>query len=278
MTTGALIFAIDTDHTDYVEMAAWSAHRIKHWLNVPVAVVTNKANAAAEAAFDQVILVECQDSNSRWFGDLERSVSWHNGNRTDAYQLSPWDQTLVLDADYIVNSNSLTTVLSMPQDFVCHRQAYDITRPDQEFLTSFGTYKFPMWWATVMMFRRSHTAQYIFDCMQMIKLNWQHYRDLYHISEATYRNDFALSIALGIVSGHTLNVDNIPWPLATVTTDVKITGQYENFWSIGYADSQGQARELAFFGQDFHAMCKKELGTLIETHRRTGLPYTSIQH
>lgn len=278
MTAGALIFAIDTEHTDYVAMAAWSAQRVKHWLQIPVAVATNNPKAGDHSVFDRILAIEPQGENSRWFGDLGQSVTWHNSNRVDAYKLTPWDQTLVIDADYVVNSSDLVSLLCMPQDFVCHRQAYDITRPGQEFLTTFGQRQFPMWWATVMMFRRSNTAQYIFDCMQMIKENWQHYRDLYHISEPTYRNDYALSIALGIVSGHTLNVAEIPWPLATVTTEAKITDHYENFWSIGYADSQGKAKTVSFFGQDFHAMCKKELGAVIEAQGRTRLPYTSAEH
>jgi len=34
----------------------------------------------------------------------------------------------------------------------------------------------------------------IYDTMQMIRDNWTHYRQLYSVSENTFRNDFALSI------------------------------------------------------------------------------------
>ena len=75
-------------------------------------------------------------------------------------------------------------------------------------LNNFGNFNMPMWWATVMMFRRDPEVEMLFNAMNMIKQNWQHYRNLYKISKSTYRNDFALSIALGIIHGHTLDLDD----------------------------------------------------------------------
>jgi len=45
MTTGALIFAFDTEHTRYLDMAAYCAERVKDFLDIPVAVVTNNPAA-----------------------------------------------------------------------------------------------------------------------------------------------------------------------------------------------------------------------------------------
>lgn len=284
MTTGALIFAFDTEHTRYLDMAAWCAERAKFWLDIPVAVVTNNPAAEQESVFDRVIYTDSPDTNSRWFGDLKQHVTWHNGNRVDAYNLSPWDQTLVLDADFVVNSEQLRHVLNSPQDFMCFRSAYNLARPEEEFLNTFGNYQYPMYWATVMMFRRSNTAQYIFDCMQMIRKNWTHYRDLYHISQTTYRNDYALSIALGIVSGQTLKVDSIPWDMASVIPEHTLTcfedNQFDktNHFAIEYQDSQGKLKQVSFYGVDFHAMGKSDLGAIVETHRRARLSNTSTEH
>ena len=281
MTTGALIFAFDTEHTRYLDMAAFCAERVQQFLNIPVAVVTNNPAAENETVFDQVIYADTLGTNSRWFGDLKQHVTWHNSNRVDAYNLSPWDQTLVLDADFVVNSDHLVRVLTSPQEFMCFRSAFNLARPEEEFLNTFGTYQFPMYWATVMMFRRSNTAQYIFDCMQMIRENWKHYRDLYHISQPTYRNDYALSIALGIVSGHTLKVDAIPWNMASVIPEHSLTYQdrlgYES-WIIEYQNSQGKNKQISFAGVDFHAMGKRDLGAIVETHRRARLCNPSPEH
>jgi hypothetical protein len=259
-------------------MAAWCAERVQQFLNIPVAVVTNNPAAEHEDVFDRVIYADPLGENSRWFGDIKQHVPWHNSNRVDAYNLSPWDQTLVLDADFVINSEDLKVVLDSPQDFMCFRSAFNLARPEEEFLNTFGTYQFPMYWATVMMFRKTNTAQYIFDAMQMIRENWKHYRDLYHISQPTYRNDYALSIALGIVSGNTLKVDAIPWGMPSVVPENKLTLDNETFWNIEYDDAQGKCKTVSIVGLDFHAMGKKDLGAIVETHRRARLCDHGLEH
>ena len=149
MTTGALIFAYNNEEVDYLAMAAWSAANIKRHLNIPVAVVTN-APADQYTCFAAVIHADTQADNYRYFHDYKKDVTWYNGNRMDAYNLSPWDQTLVLDADYVVASNSLQSVLDSKQDFLAHRLAYDATGLfDFDAHNYFGDYLMPMWWATV---------------------------------------------------------------------------------------------------------------------------------
>jgi hypothetical protein len=265
MTTGALIFAFDNEETDYVSMAAWSARRIRKHLNIPTAIVTNVDTTDTRLSqVDRVITATPESGGSRYFEDYKKSVTWFNAGRTDAYNVTPWEQTLVLDADYVVCSNDLSQVLNSTQEFMAFRQAYDVTDPSKDFLSTFGRNKFPMWWATVMMFRKSNTAQYIFDCMAMIRSNWQHYRELYGITEKNYRNDYALSIALGIVSGHTLIVDDIPWALASVMPESELSRYKDSveYWSIRY-QSKGQLKMITLVGQDFHAMGKKHLGAAI---------------
>jgi len=267
MTTGALIFAFDNEETDYVSMAAWSAQRIRKHLNIPTAIVTNVDSTDPRLGqVDRVISALPESGGTRYFEDYQSNVTWHNAGRVDAYSLSPWERTLVLDADYVVCSSDLKQVLNVPQDFMAFRSAYDVTDPSKDFLSTFGRNRFPMWWATVMMFRKSNTAQYIFDCMTMIRNNWQHYRELYGITEKNYRNDYALSIALGIVSGHTLVVDDIPWALASVMPESGLT-RYEDsveYWTVRY-QSKGHLKMVTLVGQDFHAMGKKHLEAAIAT-------------
>ena len=170
--------------------------------------------------------------------------------------------------DYVVCGNELKTVIDSPQDFVCHRHAWDMTNTnDFDGLNYFGANRMPMWWATVMMFRRSNTAQYIFDCMSMTRENWRHYKDLYHITGSLYRNDYALSIALGIVSGHTLQVDNIPFGLATVMPEHVLTQLDTDYFEIGYTGLDGKSKTMAWRGMDFHAMGKKHLGDIVANPR-----------
>lgn len=261
MTTGALIFAYNNEQTDYVAMAAWTASNIRRHLNIPVALVTDRPT---DLKFDQVIIQASEGDNGRWFGDYETNVVWRNQTRANAYHLTPWRQTLVLDADYVVASNQLQTVLSSPQEFLAHRWAYDVTGLNNfNGLNYFGTIHMPMWWATVMMFRRSKHAQLIFETMSMVRDNWTHYRNIYKNSSGTYRNDHALSIALGVVNGHTLDHVGIPWDLASLTPDHKLTQLAPDHYRVDFVNSNLKPRWIELRNQDFHAMGKKSLGEIV---------------
>jgi hypothetical protein len=124
----------------------------------------------------------------------------------------------------------------------------------------------PMWWATVMIFNKCRQAELIFDAMAMIRDNWTHYRNIYKNNTPTYRNDHALSIALLIVNGHTLDHSDIPWRLGytdsgtpTYTIDHKIE------YRVDFVNSEGRARWIELT-QDFHAMGKSQLGDIVANH------------
>ena len=261
MTTGALIFAFNNESIDYVSMAAWSAKNIQRHLGIPVSVVTD--TVVDSTLFDQVIYTAVENlTNTRHFSDVG-TVTWHNLNRMDAYQLTPYSQTLVLDADYVVASGQLQSVLDSQEDFMCHRTAYDVTGLQTfDDLNVFGRYQFPMWWATVMMFRTSERARLIFESMSMIRDNWTHYRNLYANPRSTYRNDHALSIALNIENGHTLETTDIPWQLASLTPDHQLTQLEADRYRVDFvtADSKPRWIELS---TDFHAMGKQQLGDIV---------------
>jgi hypothetical protein len=247
MTTGALIFAYNNEHIDYEAMAQWSAGNIKRHLGIPTTIVTG--NPAG--------------NNRRYFSDVG-SVTWHNLDRMDAYTLSPYDQTLVLDADYVVASDQLKTILDSSQDFLCHRWAYDITgENDFNGLNYFGQHRMPQWWATVMMFKKSQPAKLIFDMMQMVRDNWRHYRDLYGNTVETYRNDHALSIALNTVNGHQQHIPGIPWNLASLVPEHTLEQLSQDEYQIKFVNSENKLRCVSIKNFDFHAMGKKHLGEIV---------------
>lgn len=248
MTTGVLIFAYNNEQIDYVSMAHWSARNIERHLGIPTTIITeHKPNG----------------TNSRWFADLDATVTWHNENRSDAYELSPYDRTLVLDADYVVASSQLQCLLESDQEFLAPRWAYDVTGlqsfDDNNF---FGRNQMPMHWATVMMFQRSPQVKLIFDTIKMIRDNWQHYRNLYGITRGTFRNDYALSIAMSIVDGHTFTTPSVPWFLASVTPDHTLTQLAPDQYRVDYVTADKKSKWITL-NHDFHAMGKRHLGDIV---------------
>ena len=252
MTTGALIFAHNNDHTDYVSMAHWSARNIQRHLGIPTHIVT-----------------DCQDdeTNSRWFSDYQDNVVWKNQSRVTAYDASPWDRTLVLDADYVVASDQLRVILDSKENFLCFRWACDVTGVNDFLgLNSFGDVSMPMWWATVMCFDKSFTSQMIFEVMRMVKENWSHYRKIYRINQPAYRNDHALSIALTLINGHTFEIPAIPWSKPTLTPEHDLQQLDTDYYRVDFVAADQKRYWVDLRGQDFHAMGKKQLGEIVASN------------
>ena len=268
LTKGALIFAFNNEHIDYIAMAGWNAENIRKHLNLPVAVVTDDPDQAAKYNFDHIIASTPDNGGPRYFSDYQQTVTWYNAGRATAYELSPFDQTLLLDADYVVASDLLLRAMEMPQEFAAFNTSLDPANESEidPLLTKFGNPRMPMWWATVMMFRRGNISQYIFDCMQMIRANWQHYRHLFNITETTYRNDYALSIALGILTGHEQSVHAFSWPMINIMPDQSLKKLKADLYQIDFVNSESRPRSIMFGGMDFHAMGKKHLGDIIATN------------
>ena len=263
MTRGVLIFAFNNQHIDYLSMAEWTTRNIHRHLDLPVCVVTDTENIPKNFTFDQVVQAKPTDTHWRHFKDLNKNATWYNGSRVNAYDLTPWDHTLVLDADYVVASDQLIRLFEINQDFLAHGRAVEITGSNNfDENNYFGRHHMPMSWATVMVFRRSHTAELIFGAMQMIRANWPHYLELYGIGKKTYRNDMALSIAMNIVDGHTQTMSTIPWPLLSLDPDHELTQVDTDTYRVQYTTQDAKSRWLTV-NHDFHAMGKKHLGDIV---------------
>ena len=213
MTRGVILFAFNSLKYNYYDMAKYTAKRVNHFLNLPVTLVTDEDSFPKndDYQWDNVIKVVPDKSNSRDWGQ------WINKGRYMAYDLSPYDETILLDVDYIVNSDKLLKTFDLYDDFCCHADTQFLMLPgDYPERLSPNSYD-NILWATVITFKKTERAKQIFQCLEMIQHNYDHYANLHGFLNAGFRNDFALTLALRIVNGHTLSPkDIIPWKLSHV--------------------------------------------------------------
>lgn len=268
MTKGAVLFAFNNDRIDYVRQAQWSAPRITRHLDIPVTLITDCV-PKDQSMFDQVITAESRSGGTRKFDHMnaDSSATWFNRGRCRAYELSPYDQTLVLDTDYIVACDQLRVLFHSDQDLLCHRMVLDVTdRNNFATDTRFGALEMPMWWATVLYFRRSRLAESIFDLMRMIEENWYHYSRIYKYPEEPYRNDYAISIALNTIHGHVIDsIPSIPWPLFTSFYDVYLNQLDMDRFQLNYVrmvEHKERHLRMVLENCDLHVMNKPDLGKI----------------
>jgi hypothetical protein len=201
---------------------------IRRHLDLPVAVITDSATADHTdfSSFDQVIIDDSPGSNSRRFELTGQSIktSWLNGSRPQAYDLSPFDQTLLIDADYMIFSDRLNLLFDTDLEFGVFARSHDITGQNVfRDCARVAAYSLPMSWATVIYFTRNTFAQSVFDMMRRVQDHYDYYSLLYRFPMRPYRNDYALSVALNTLSGYGHSSRyHIPWSCATLTTQAEI--------------------------------------------------------
>ena len=242
MSCGFLIFAYDNDAIDYGTLALCNALLIKKHCTVNnVAVVTSSATFQSlilqhgepliRTAFDTVIIneIDTDGSNYRTFSDTRYknfTVKYHNSNRTSAYELSPFDETLLLDADYLILDNSTDLIWGTIEPILCNNTTVNL-----DHIKNYGTSNgklnqmgIPLYWATAVYFKKTIDAQLMFAQMQFIKENYYYYTKLYGFNpNVFFRNDYAISIALHIMSGfiepHTVKPLPVDYILVSEDTD-----------------------------------------------------------
>lgn len=266
MKKGVVLFAYNSPKYNYYEMAEFTAKRVNHFLNLPVTLITDENSLPDNPKFnfDEIILNEPDKSNRREFG------LWMNKGRFQAYEFSPYEETIVLDVDYIINSSKLLDVFRFYDDFSCHDKTSFFMYPNagQEPLSKNS---FNILWATVIAFKKTSRSKQIFESIEMIQNNLQHYINIHQFIGGTYRNDYALTLALRIANGHkNSNSDFIPWNLWHVSKDSYLYKNTENQFNTEYTvmfdhhkNNKSRKEYITIKDFDFHLMSKDNFKNIV---------------
>lgn len=210
---GVVVFAFNTT-VDYVAIADQTSRLIEKNLGLPITLITDH-DSNPKFKYDWVLRVDPQGATYR---TEDHNVQWRNFGRYLAYDMSPYDETILLDTDYLVLDDSLLNLLSTDFDY---KLMHHNCTPSGNSYEMMGETSLPFVWATVVLFRKSPRSQALFNMVGRIQRNYQYYRQLYNIREGNYRNDYAFAIANNIVSGYSLNESQgIPWTMFTVEKNI----------------------------------------------------------
>ena len=263
MTTGAVIFAQGSGKINYIAIAERAARQIHQYLDLPVTLITDQP--VNNPVFDQIVTASAQSGGQRHWPGTDFTADWFNIGRSRAFELSPYDTTLLLDADYWVYSDSLNLIVNSPQSFQCHSTYIGLTLKHDR-TCYFGKAHVPMWWATVIKFDRNERSQDIFTSWQMIEKNYHHYASLFGFDPNPFRNDYALSLALLLMSGNQQPADvSIPWPLLNIEPGNHIELDQTRLTLTFNRVTTGELKsfKMTLNNMDIHVMDKKFLETQI---------------
>lgn len=219
-TRGIIMFAHNNTEIDYFRLAVVNALLIQKNMGIKnITVVTDPHSLAQgektlgkrliKKAINNLVVVEkdkeFKERNIRLYKDTSHKVErlpFYNVNRCDAYDISPYDETILIDVDYLILSDTLNHCWGHNNELMMNWKFQDIMYerkdPSLDRLYDMGI---TMYWATVVYFRKTEYVESFFNVVKHVRNNSQYYKDLYKWQGTLYRNDYSFSIAAHVMSG-----------------------------------------------------------------------------
>ena len=194
---GIVAFAQNTETTDYIAIANRTLKLASKTLGIPYTIISSDTD------YD----------NNRYDIDSGQFVKWRNAGRHNVYDLSPYDETICIDADYLVLDQSLANIFDVDFDYLLTRNCMGVT---QEFPKLMGPNSLPYVWATVFAFRKTTKSRLFFSLIGRIEKNYSYYRTLFNVEARNFRNDYAFAMADVLLNGFALDGRSLPGKLINV--------------------------------------------------------------
>jgi hypothetical protein len=216
MTRGIVMFAHNSREVDYGLMSMISANLASKNLSLPVSLITDRATVnwmkesriydRARLIFDHIIETDLTNTgNQRRLHDglSSKMVPFQNYSRADAWHLTPYDHTLLIDTDYLLMTDKLNHHWDVDSDLQISSGIKDIVDQHRlgyqtKFVSDTGIW---MFWATTVMFKKTEQTLLYFDLIDFIRRNYKYYSDLFRFDGRQYRNDRSFSVAKHICDG-----------------------------------------------------------------------------
>jgi hypothetical protein len=283
MTKGVLVFARNNVKVDYIKQAYFLAKRVRKYLDIPTSIVTDSVQyllseySDARKVFDKIIPVDTSINENHgtrkyWDGSLVNNrLEFKNNSRPYAYDLSPYEETLLLDTDIIICNNIYKQCFSQAQNFLIYKRAVDLSGIDrgQEF-ERISDSSADFYWATAVFFRKTPENKIFFDLTKHVMENWQHYKNVFQMDLPYYRNDHCFSVAIHIMNGYQQADFANPMPgTLYYTTDKSLLWDIDNdnlFFLLEKHKYAGEYVPLKIKNANVHVMNKFSLNRCIDEH------------
>jgi hypothetical protein len=275
MTRGGLIFAHNSRDIDYALLAVISGGLAKKHLNIPLTLITDESTLEwmhesniwdkANSVFEKITIVDRPvTGNVRRLNDGtdSKTIPFINSTRADAWDLTPYDQTLLLDSDYLIFSDQLNNYWDLDSSVMISQSMNDIRGDRIGYLdknvSETGVHLF---WATNVMFTKNKESKLFFELVKDIKINYNQYSDVYRFDTRQYRNDIAFSVAKHFLDGFETNLSKTLPPLLTVIDRDMLWNVDDDklLFLIAGPLTEGKYQVCAIKNTDVHIMNKQSI-------------------
>lgn len=275
MNKGVVIIAHNNRKVDYAKMAVVAAKFAKKNLAVPVSLITDSSTVewmqqsntydVAQVIFEKIILVpRPSTSNERvlYDGTAHDKIPFLNSNRCSVWDYTPYERTLLIDSDFIINSPLLNNYWDLEEDLLIANELNDIQGDRigvlDKWTSETGVH---LYWATTIMFTKNQYTKIFFQLVDFIRENYKYYADLFRFRSDQYRNDISFSVAKHILDGFEKLNSTLPPILTIQDKDIleKINDDGNMIFSIKSVNDPESFYMAAVKNQDVHIMNKQSV-------------------
>ena len=196
MNKGFCILAQNNSDVDYVRQAyalAVSIHKFNK--DQKVSLITNdNVSKKYQTVFDKIIKIP-------WTDQAESSY-WKIENRWKVYHASPYEYTIVMDADMLVLHN-----ISQWWDFLSKRDLFFVSNvrnfrnevvTNRYYRKTFDENQLPNLYSAIYYFKKSEAAYEFFNFLELIVINWELFYG--ECAPELYQNRCSIDLCCSIAS------------------------------------------------------------------------------
>lgn len=215
---GICFFCYNNHELDYVQFAHIAASYVKRNMkNNNTCLITDEGTHSwlkesiptkvHDKLFDEIVIanIDYNTNNMRKHYDSPWSTfnaQFTNSNKHKIIDYSPFDKTLLLDTDYIVQNDFYDYIFDTDTPLALHKKARYLEHQapylNEQQLNEAGIHH---WWSTVVYFDKSEETKTFFNMWEHVKDNWDYYALLYQFPSKLFRTDFCASIAIHLMNG-----------------------------------------------------------------------------
>lgn len=219
---GVLLFAFDNEQIDYKRMACICAERVKRFWDLPVCLVTDHGSPGSSRLPKGITfwkqVERTERLNTKSYPEYGTAMSYWNANRCDAFDLTPFQQTIVLDTDFLVSTTNVVDAWN-GRGVALSKTAHSVDGTqlpaDAKWISQKS--RIEMYWATVLCFDKSPVAAEFFSTWKQVVDLYSVYASVYGFEASPLRNDFAVTIALQKLKGSAENgFFDLPYSIPTL--------------------------------------------------------------
>jgi len=278
---GFLLFAFGNDKLSYGKLAICCALSLKTSLkhnNITIVIDENTkkffntfiSKDVLSASFDNIILerMEFRSSKRKHFDSPWSSYisEFNNQNRVLSYEYSPYDETILVDVDYLVMENSLDDVWGNPEDLLINYKTTDLQNNKLPAIEDnrLSNHGIPLYWATLVYFKKTPFTKIFFHLIDYIREQYNFFQFLYGFKKSFYRNDFSFSIAAHILSGYNpYGIKSFPQDTIRISTQkdsiAKVLDSKEIVFLSNHPDERWNNTLVNMKNFNVHIMNKRDL-------------------